>query len=474
MRFLFVLLGLAASAFGAGEPAKIDAFIARYHELGLFNGSALVADHGTPIFRKGYGLANMEWNIPNAPDTKFRLGSITKQFTATLVLQMMEEGKIDLNAAIARYLPDYPKPNGDRITIHQLLNHTSGIPGYTELPQFGSIMREARQPEQFLSVFSGLGLLFEPGTKFSYNNSAFFVLGVILEKLSGKTFEQLLQQQILTPAGMKDTGYDSTYPLLAKRAAGYDDTLDGFRNTSYIDMTLPYSAGSLYSTVEDLYLWDQALYGDKLLKPASKEKMFSPGLSDYGYGVYIRKSSGVTTIEHGGGINGFNTIISHDLESRRLVVLLNNTGGAPLEPMTAGIKAILEGHDPKMPKTPAASVLYKTYQTSGFQAMTNQIHAMQSGADYDAGAGELSRLAGQMISKGKIGDALQIALLAEAAAPKSAGVQAMLGQIHRRLGHRIEAVAAYSRAIEFSDTPRAFPTYTQPIRDLSDLTPKPK
>ncbi len=326
MRFLPALLTLTISAFGAGESARIDTFIARYHELGLFNGSALVSDHGTPIFRKGYGLANMEWNVPAAPDTKFRLGSITKQFTATLVLQMVEEGKIDLNAPIARYLPDYPKPNADRITVHHLLNHTSGIPGYTELPQFASISREARGPEQFLSVFSGLGLLFEPGTKFSYNNSAFFVLGVILEKLSGRTYEQLLQQRILTPAGMKDTGYDSTYPLLAKRAAGYDDTLEGFRNTSYIDMTLPFSAGSLYSTVEDLYLWDQALYGDKLLKAASKEKMFTPGLSDYGYGVYIRKSSGVTTIEHGGGINGFNTVISRDLEPRRLVVLLNNSG----------------------------------------------------------------------------------------------------------------------------------------------------
>jgi hypothetical protein len=226
--------------------------------------------------------------------------------------------------------------------------------------------------------------------------------------------------------------------------------------------------------VEDLYLWDQALYSDKLLKPASKEKMFTPGLSDYGYGVYIRKSAGVTTIEHGGGINGFNTIISRDLEPRRLVVLLNNTGGAPLEAMTAGIKSILEGHEAKMPKTPGAPVLYKTWQTSGVQAAVDQIHTMQSGAEYDAGAQELSRVAGQLLSKGKADDALAIALLAEAAAPKSSGVQALLGQIHRRQGHRIEAVAAYSRAIEFSDTPRAFPTYTQAIRDLSDLTPKPK
>jgi CubicO group peptidase (beta-lactamase class C family) len=468
MKRALCLLLLTLPAFAA-DVTRIDAFIARYHELGVFNGSALVADQGKPILRKGYGLANMEWNIPNTADTKFRLGSITKQFTATLVLQMVEQGKIDLNAPLGRYLPDYPKPNADRITIHQLLNHTSGIPGYTELPQFGAVSRLAKRPTEFLQVFSGLDLLFDPGTKFSYNNSAYFVLGVILEKLSGQTYEQLLQSRIFGPAGMKDSGYDSTHPLLTKRAAGYDATLDGFRNTSYIDMTLPYSAGSLYSTVDDLYLWDQALYSDKLLTAASQQKMFTPGLSSYGYGVYIRKTGNVTTIEHGGGINGFNTIISRDLEPKRLVVLLNNTGGAPLEPMTQGIRAILEGQEAKMPKTPAAPALLRTWQTSGLQAAKDQIHAMQSGSEFDAGQGELSRLAGQILAKGKTDDALAVAQLAEAAAPKSAGVQMLLGQIHRQAGHRIEAVAAYSKAIEFSDSPRAFPTLTQAIRDLSEL-----
>ena len=476
MRRLILLSALSVfapvfSALAADEAARVDAYIARYHQLGLFNGSALVADHGVPILKKGYGLANMEWNIPNAPDTKFRLGSITKQFTAALVLQMVEQGKMDLNAPISRYLPNYPAATGDRIIMHQLLNHTSGIPGYTELPQFGAIMREPRRPEEFLSFFSGLELLFEPGTKFSYNNSGFFILGAILEKLTGQTYEQLLRERIFDPAGMKDSGYDSTHPLIARRAAGYDSTLDGYRNTTYIDMTQPYSAGSLYSTAEDLFLWDQALYSDKILKPASKQKMFTPGLSEYGYGVNIRKSV-VTTMEHGGGINGFNTIISRDLEPRRLVVLLNNTGGAPLEPMTVGIKAILDGRQPVMPQTPASPVLYKTWQASGIQAATDQARAMQSGAEYDAGSQQLSRLASHLLANGKTDDALAVAHLAETAAPKSAGVQTLLGQIHSKAGRRIEAVSAYSRALELSDTPRAFPTLTQAIRDLSDLSPK--
>ena len=346
MRRILLLFAFAFSALAADEAARLDSFIARYHQLGLFNGSALVADHGVPVLKKGYGLANMEWNIPNAADTKFRLGSITKQFTAALVLQMVEQGKLDLSAPIARYLPDYPRATGDRITIHQLLNHTSGIPGYTELPQFGSIMRDPKRPQEFMKIFSGLELLFEPGTKFSYNNSAFFVLGAILEKLTGQTYEQLLRERIFDPAGMKNSGYDSTHPLLSKRAAGYDATLEGYRNTTYIDMTQPFSAGSLYSTVEDLYLWDQALYGDRILKPAGKEKMFTPGLSSYGYGVYIRKAA-VTTIEHGGGINGFNTHFIRFPGERLAVAVFSNVNGPAADTLAMSLARLYFGEDVK-------------------------------------------------------------------------------------------------------------------------------
>jgi CubicO group peptidase (beta-lactamase class C family) len=209
---------------------------------------------------------------------------------------MVEKGQIDLAGPITRYLPDYPKPNGDRITIHQLLNHTSGIPGYTELPEWESSVRDSRTPAELINIFSRLELLFEPGTKFSYNNSGFFLLGAIIEKVSGKHYEQLLRERIFDPLGMNQSGYDSTSPLIEKRAAGYDSTLDGYVNASYLDMGQPYAAGSLYSSVDDLLRWDQALYGDKILKDASKQKMFTAGLGNYGYGLFIHKGA-VTTIE---------------------------------------------------------------------------------------------------------------------------------------------------------------------------------
>jgi tetratricopeptide (TPR) repeat protein len=203
----------------------------------------------------------------------------------------------------------------------------------------------------------------------------------------------------------------------------------------------------------------------------SKEKMFTPGLNNYGYGLVIHKGA-LTTIEHGGGINGFNTQIDRDLETKRLFVLLNNTGGAPLQEMVEGLRAILDGKQAAMPKTPASPVLYKTWQSSGIGAVMEQLKSMQAGTVYDTRERELSRLAGTLLGKGKVDDALRVAQAAEAASPKSSNVAALMGQVQAAAGHRAEALMAYSRAIELSDTPRAFPMLTDAIRELSAPTSK--
>ena len=467
-------LAFLLTPIGVAQPAAaIDQLLSRYHELGLFNGSALVADQGRVVMKKGYGLANMEWNLPNAPDTKFRLGSITKQFTATLVLELAEQGKIDLDAPVTRYLPDYPPASGDKIKIHHLLNHTSGIPGYTETPGFGAKMRDSVTPAELMKTFSGLPLFFEPGTHFSYSNSGYFLLGVILEKITGEKYEKLLREKIFDPVGMNDTGYDSTRPLLAHRAAGYDQTFDGsYLNTSYIDMTQPYAAGSLYSTVEDLYKWDQALYTDKVLTEASKARMFTPGLSGYGYAWEIRKRDGATIIEHSGGINGFNTNIRRSPEKKRLIVLLNNTGGAPLGPMTDGIAAILDGKSPEMPRKPAAVELMKTYQASGLEAALGEAREMRAGSRYDAGQGEMGRFAARLLAIGKAADGLTVALQIEKESPKSAGVASLVASAYRANGKKLEAIQALSKAIELSPTPRALLMQMDEMRELANMQPK--
>jgi CubicO group peptidase (beta-lactamase class C family) len=241
------LLAAHSPVLAQDSAAKIDELMKVYNSYRQFNGAVLVAENGKVIFKKGYGMANMEWNIPVETDTKFRLGSITKQFTSMLVLQLVQEGKIKVEGKLTDYLPDYRKDTGDRITIHQLLNHTSGIPSYTGLPNFfQEISRNPYSVSDFVKKFASGDLEFEPGTKWNYNNSGYFLLGAIVERVTGKPYEQVLKERIFDPVGMKNTGYDHHETILAKRAAGYEKRPGGHINAPYLDMSLPFAAGSLY------------------------------------------------------------------------------------------------------------------------------------------------------------------------------------------------------------------------------------
>src|SRR6266513_5336418 len=250
---VLVVLALQTSAFAQDKAHKIDELLTLYHKYGQFNGAALVADNGKVIYEKGLGLANMEWNIPNGPDTKFRLGSITKQFTATLILQLVEQGKIKLDGKLSDYLPDYRKDTGAKVTIHNLLSHTSGVPSYTSLPGFFSnVSRNPFAVNDFIKKYASGDLEFEPGTRFVYSYSGYFLLGAIIEKVTGKPYEQVLKENIFDPLGMKNSGYDHWETILSKRAIGYTQNPRGYETAPYLDMSIPYAAGSLYSTVEDL------------------------------------------------------------------------------------------------------------------------------------------------------------------------------------------------------------------------------
>jgi CubicO group peptidase (beta-lactamase class C family) len=340
----------APAAQDREKAAAIDEVLTVLADDGLFNGSALVSENGRVIFKKGYGFADFEWEVLNTADTKFRLGSITKQFTATLIMQLVEEGRLTVDATVSSLLPYYRTDTGDRVTVHHLLRHTSGIPSYTGLPSFRSdISRNPYGVREFIEKYCSGDLEFDPGTEYAYDNSGYFLLGAIVEEVTGRSYDDLLRERIFDPLGMDASGYDRSRPLLPKRARGYERGRDGVRNADYLDMSLPYAAGSLYSTVEDLYLWDQALYGEVVLSAGAKRQMFSAGLRNYGYGWQVRRqplgpdNAERMTIGHGGGINGFNTIILRVPEDRHLVVLLNNTGRTTLATMANDILGILYG-----------------------------------------------------------------------------------------------------------------------------------
>jgi len=470
---LLSILALQMPVLAQDKVRQIDELMSLYHKYQQFNGAVLVADHGKVIYKKGFGAANMEWNIPNEPDTKFRLGSITKQFTAALILQLVEQGKIKLDGKVSDYLPDYRKDTGARMTIHQLLSHTSGVPNYTAQPGFfANISRNPFKVDDFVKQYASGDLEFEPGTKFNYSNSGYFLLGDIIEKVTGKSYEQVLKENILDPVGMKNTGYDHYGTVLSKRAAGYIKTQNGYENAPYLDMTIPYAAGSLYSTVEDLFLWDQALYGEKILTAASKELMFKPNLENYGYGFGIRKASlgpskiTVPVIEHNGGINGFSTNIVRLVGDNRLIVLLDNTSqGRYLDGIALGITNILYDQPYESPKLSIAEALRPT-ALRDVAAAIKQYRDLKASRnrEYDFSEGELNTLGYQLLQAKKVAEAIEIFKLNVEAYPNAANTYDSLGEAYLAHGDKELATSNYKKAVELD------PKNTNAARIVASLT----
>ncbi len=331
-------------------PAQLSAYMDAAAKVENFNGSVLVAKDGQILFAKGYGLANAEHEIPNTPETKFRLGSLTKQFTATAILILQDQDKLKVEDLISKYLTDAPTA-WEKITIHHLLTHTSGIPSYTDDPSYGKLMTKQETVESMLARFKDKPLEFEPGSKFHYDNSGYFLLGAIIEKVSGKSYEAFLNESIFEPLGMADTGYDRHATVLSKRASGYDRGGKGLANAPYLDMNQPYAAGALYSTVGDLFKWDRALQAGKPVSKEGQAVMFTPFKSNYAYGWSIGDYKGHKQIGHGGGINGFATHFQRYPADDVCVAVLCNVVPANPSRVSRDLARIVFGETVSLPKT---------------------------------------------------------------------------------------------------------------------------
>jgi CubicO group peptidase (beta-lactamase class C family) len=290
-------------------------------------GTVLVVEGDRVLLDKGYGMADLEWNNANAPDVKFRLGSLTKQFTAALVLQLQDEGKLKIEDPVSKYLPDAPAAWA-KITLAELLGHTSGIPSFTGLKEFQVWSMSPHTTVEELALFRDKPLEFEPGSKFEYSNSNFEVLGAIVEKVSGKKYGDLLRERIFGPLDMKDTGLDTDALILPKRAQGYMPGKGGLELARSESMTVPWAAGSIYSTTGDLLKWEHGLFGGKVMSAESLKEMTTPGKGNYGLGVFVQEQDGLEVVTHGGGIEGFNTQLTYVPDRRIAVIVLSNVNGA--------------------------------------------------------------------------------------------------------------------------------------------------
>jgi CubicO group peptidase (beta-lactamase class C family) len=321
--FISLLFLLVINTSAQDLTSKFDEYFDSLAKGGRFTGAALVARDGKVIFSKGYGMANLEFDIPNTPQTKFRLGSITKQFTAVSLLLLQERGKLNVQDPVCKYVDNCPAA-WNEVTIHHLLTHTGGMPSFTGFPDYRKTMMIPTTMDGLIARFKDKPLEFKPGEKWIYSNSGYVLLGHIIEKVAGESYEGFIRKNIFDPLKMNDTGYDTHDKILKNRATGYSFQNGKIANSLPIDMTIPHAAGALYSTVEDMFKWNEALFSDKLLSAKSREVMMTPVLQNYGYGIAIETKFNRKMISHGGGINGFSTMLSRFPEEKLTVVVLRN------------------------------------------------------------------------------------------------------------------------------------------------------
>jgi CubicO group peptidase (beta-lactamase class C family) len=314
----------------------------------------LVADGDGILLSQGYGLADRDAGLPNTPTTRFRLGSLTKQFTAMAILLLQQQGKLDVRDPMCTYLPNCPA-TWQPITIHHLLTHTSGIPDLTRFPDFEATKQTPSPPEATIARFADRPLAFRPGTQWDYSNSNYILLGSIIEKASGQPYADFMQQAIFVPLGMRDSGYETSQSGLA---VGYSDR--SAARADAVDMSIPYAAGALYSTVEDLYRWDQALASGHLVSQDLLDRMFaahaaipnSNGAS-YGYGWEIGQQQGHAYQAHAGGIEGFSSFIIRFPGDQVTVIVLGNQQDVNPRAIASPIaEAIIEGRPLPSANTP--------------------------------------------------------------------------------------------------------------------------
>jgi CubicO group peptidase (beta-lactamase class C family) len=372
---LFLSSGSAcwAEASTADKTAQIDKLISRYTQCGYLNGAVLVAEHGHVIYEKGVGLANLESKTPNTPQTKFGIASLTKQFTAALVLHLADQHKIRLDGTVSEYLPWYRRDTGNRITVDQLLHHTSGLPPDYDSPEFADGAAAARryEPQEFAEKFCQPALVAEPGAKWAYSNCGYVLLGLILERVTGKPFADLLNEQILLPLGMKNTGMDHNDLAQRGGAIGYTRRA-GPRYTPgpNLDRIHGFAAGAMYSTVEDLFLWNQALSSSKFFSSNVREEMFQPGLGHWADGWFVTRipqgqpGAGNALAEMRGDMPGnfFAWVIRYPDQDDVLIVLRNGYGST--EHLEQNLQAILFGQPTRLPSRSPKDLLAHACQVT--------------------------------------------------------------------------------------------------------------
>ncbi len=430
--------------------AKIDEYMQAAVKNDQFSGSILVAQKGAPIISKGYRLANYELKVPNTPQTTFTLASITKQFTGVAIMKLQEQRWLKVSDKICKYLDNCPVA-WQAITIHQLLTHTSGIENFSSLPDWDEeIAVQPTSREGFVDVFRDLPLEFSPGEKFEYSNSGYYLLGLIVEGATGQSYEDYLQRYIFTPLGMKNTGLVNPRSLQPNRASGYDWSGNYFVHPDYEDLTHAFSNGGIYSTTEDLLLWDKALYGEQVVSKQSLEKIFTPFKEGYGYGWNINEKFGRKHVGHSGSLMGFSTYLSRFPAEQISIIILSNSDRTSATKVANNLAAIVFDQDYELPQPQLYDLLYTTLQEEGEEAAVQQYRDLKKAqkSSYDFGEDMLNELGYDLLYNKERKGAIAIFELAVEMFPQSANTYDSLAEGYFENKNYLRSIKNYQKSLD--------------------------
>jgi len=478
MKKIFILLLnallTASIAYGQDYRNKLEQVMQDYHQFNMFDGAVLVAQEGKVIYKGAFGMANREWNIPNSTDTKFMIGSISKPLTAILMLIQVEKGLIDLNKPVSAYLPEFlGKPAGN-VTISQLLSHTSGIPNYDIMKDFfPRISRQQFKREEYVKLYADSALIFEPGSKYYYSSWGYFTLGYIMERVTGKSYSQLMKEDLFDKIGMTSSGSYYHTQVVPKRATGYDYNLGGYSSSDFRDQTNTMGTGDIYSTVEDLFKLHQAIADHSLISPELTAAMLKPGIppANYGYGWFnknfkLTTSDSVVSNFHLGMTEGFLSFILRIPDKNRLIVILCNSSPTDFFGIAGSLAKVIYDM-PVQVKAPVHKEMERIIIAENAMAAVNAYQRMKlDTANYYIDWISMDFLSNQLLNLKRLEDARIVTDNNSVEFPNKDLVMVTSGNIYNALGMTKEAIKFYEKALKLN------PLYEEAKNRLKELSKK--
>ncbi|HUC82807.1 MAG TPA: serine hydrolase [Flavisolibacter sp.] len=459
-RTLLIWLMLVNQNLIAQLPQKFDSLFHHYYHKGLFEGTVLIADATGIVYQNAFGFANHDHKILNSSNTVFGIGSMSKPFTAMLVLQLVQERKLEFDAPIIQYLPEYRKDIGNKVTIRHLLTHTSGIPSYTALP---NVWEDSLQlnytPLYIVKNFGSKDLEFEPGTKYKYGNTGYFILAVIIERVTGKHLSEVLSEKIFTPLKMFNSGINDNKIPVKNKASGYYRLGSQYINEPYIYNPNTYGASGVHSTTTDLFLWDRALYTQQLLSKENMQLYTSPHYKvekDYAYGfgweftrIGLTKSDTIETMEHSGAIRGFRANMFRIPLEKKCIILLSNSANQSAYELFENSMHLFRGRQWSEPKKLLSDTIFNIIKENSVEQAV-QLYKKLKATDstkYDYSSYALELLGERLLMLSMYSEAAAIFQLAVSEYPSYTHGYLYMGRAYEKCGKIKEAIMAYQKAV---------------------------